>query len=67
MENKININKSHTYEYNPLSNLLNPIKHAKSKNGHYSPILQGCMNNCSGRAKFGIFGFHWTAGTFQEL
>ena len=40
-----------THECNILSNILNHIKHAKSKNSHYSPIIQGFTNTHSGRAK----------------
>ena len=35
--------------------ILNPTKRAKSKTSHYSPTLQGCMNNRSGRAGFENF------------
>ena len=35
--------------------ILNPNKCAKSENSHYSPILQGCMNTHSGKAKFKNF------------
>ena len=52
MENKINNDKSLTHECNLLSNILNPMKRTKSKNSHYSPILQGCMNTLSGKEKF---------------
>ena len=55
MANKINNDKSITHECNVLSNLLNNMKHVKSKNSHYSPILQGCMNTCSGEAKLRNF------------
>ena len=34
MENNINNNKSLTYEYNILSNILNLTKRAKTKNSH---------------------------------
>ena len=51
MENHINNYKSLTHECNVLSNILNTMKHAKLKNIHYSPIMQGCMNTRSGRAK----------------
>ena len=51
MENDINKDKSLTLEFNLLSNILNTIKHAKLKNIHYSPIMQGCMNTRSGRTK----------------
>ena len=51
MENNINNYKSITHEFNVLSNILNPMKRAKSKNNHYSPILQGCMNTRSGRGE----------------
>ena len=38
-----------------LSNCLNPIQHAESKTSNYSPILQGCTNTRSGRAKLKNF------------
>ena len=41
MENNISSDKSLTHECNVLSNLLCPLKHAKLKNSHHSPILQG--------------------------
>ena len=47
-----NRNNSIKRESNVLSNFLNPTESAKSKNSHYSPILQGCMNNRSGKATF---------------
>ena len=31
-------------EYNLLHYLINPPKHTKHLNSHYSPILHGCMN-----------------------
>ena len=52
MANKIDYNKIITHECNILSNLLNSIKRAKSKNSHHSPILKGCMNTRSGRGEF---------------
>ena len=50
-----NINNGIKRECNVLSNFLNPIKRAKSKNNHYSPIIQGCINTHSGKAKFKKF------------
>ena len=55
MSNKINNDKSLTRECNVLSNLLNNMKHVKSKNSNYSPILQGCMNTRIGRSKLTNF------------
>ena len=55
MENKINNDKILTHECNVLYNLLNPMKHVKSKNSYYSPILQGCMNTCSEKVKIRKF------------
>ena len=52
MANKINNYLSLTHECNILHNIVNTMKHAKSKDSHYSLILQGCMNTRSGRAKF---------------
>ena len=57
MANKINKDKSIRHEYNILPNILNPTKRAKSKYNHYSPTIQGCMNICSGRERFGNFRF----------
>ena len=48
MANNKNNNKGITHECNVLSYILNPIKWAKTKNCHYSPILQICMNIHSG-------------------
>ena len=42
-------------ECNILSSFLNPTKHAKHKNSHYPPILQGYMKTHSGREKFKNF------------
>ena len=55
MENKMNNDKSITHECNVLSNIFNPMKRSRSKNSHYLPILQFCMNTRSGRAKFRHF------------
>ena len=42
-------------ECNFLHDIINPPKHAKNINIHYSPILHGCMNIRKGRAKFKNF------------
>ena len=55
MAYKINKDNSIKHECKVLSYLLNPVKDAKNKNSHYSQILQGCMNTCSGREKFSNF------------
>ena len=39
-------------ECNLLHDILNLHKRTKLLNSHYSPILQGCMNICKGKAKF---------------
>ena len=67
MLNKTNNDKSLTHEYNVLSNLCNPMKCAKLKNSHYSPILQGCMNTCSGTANFRIFLFLLDNGSSSTM
>ena len=35
-----------------LHYILNPYKHTKIWNNHYSPIIHGCMNKIKDRAKF---------------
>ena len=42
-------------ECNLLHDIINPPKHAKNINNHYSPILHGCMNTRKGIAKFRNF------------
>ena len=42
-------------ECNLLHEIINPPKRTKKLNSHYSPILQGCMNNRGGKAKFKNF------------
>ena len=42
-------------ECNLLHDILNPPKHNKILNIHYSPILQGYINICKGEAKFKNF------------
>ena len=39
-------------EGNLLHDIINPPKHAKNINIHYSPILYGCMNTGKGRSKY---------------
>ena len=50
--NEKQINNSIKHEYNALYNFLNPTKRTGTKNSHFSPILRGCMNTRSRRAKF---------------
>ena len=50
-ENKVN----KLSEWNLLHDILNPPKHNKILNIHYSPILQGYINICKGEAKFKNF------------
>ena len=57
MAYKENINNCTNRECNVLYSYLKPTKCTKSRTSHYSPILQGCMNTCSGRAKFKCFLF----------
>ena len=42
-------------ECNLLNDIMNPPKHTKNINRHYSPILRGCMNVRRGKAIFKIF------------
>ena len=42
-------------ERNLLHDIINPPKHTKTLNGHYSPIIHGCMNTRKCRAKFKSF------------
>ena len=39
-------------ECNLPHDIINPPKHAKRLNSHYSPIIHGCMNTRKGKAKF---------------
>ena len=55
MENKRNSIINNRHKCIVIPNILCPTKHAKTKNSHYSPILQECMNNCSGISKFRNF------------
>ena len=43
-------------ECNLLHDIINPPKHAKYLNSHYSPFLHGCTNTRKGKAKFKNFG-----------
>ena len=42
-------------KWNLLHDVLNPYKHTKNKNSHYSPIIHVCMNTGKGRDKFKTF------------
>ena len=42
-------------ECNLLHDILNPSKHKKNTNSHYSPIVHGCMNTRRVGATFKIF------------
>ena len=55
MVNKMNIIISTRHDCNVISNPLGSTKCTKIKMSHYSLILQGCMNTCSGRVKFRDF------------
>ena len=50
MENKSNSRQITRYEFNAISKLLGPTKLSKHLNSYYSPIIQGCMNTCTGRS-----------------
>ena len=67
MENNTNKEKIITHEFNVLTNIINPIKHPRSKNIHYSPILQGCMNTHSGRANFINFRIMLDSGRSSKI
>ena len=67
MENEINKDKSITHECNVLTNILNPAKSATLKYDHYSPILQGCMNTCSGRQSLETLKLYYTEEEAQQL
>ena len=62
--NKKDIYNSNKHEFNVLSTLFKPKKRAKSKTSNYSPILQGCMNTCSRRAKFKNLELYCIAESF---
>ena len=49
--NKVN----HIDKFNLLHDILNPSKHTKYINSHYSPILHGCVNTRKGKSKFNNF------------
>ena len=50
-DNKVN----NIYEWILLNDILNPLKHTKNLNIHYSSILHGCMNAGKGEANFRKF------------
>ena len=43
------------YECNLLHHIINPPKHTKKLNSHYSPIKHGFMNTGIGKSKFKNF------------
>ena len=55
------------YECNLLHDILNPPKHTKLLNSHYSPILNGCMNTRKGRAKFKNFQILLDSGCSSNI
>ena len=64
IENRINGIK---FECNVLSSFLKPMKRAKRKNSHYSPILQSCMSTHSRRAKFKNFQILLDSGNSSTI
>ena len=54
-------------EYNLLHDIINPPKHNKVLDSHYSPILHGCMNKRKGRANFKNFESYWTVDVVPKL
>ena len=54
-------------ECNLLHDMVNPPKHAKKLNSHYSPILHGCMNTGKGTTKFKKISFYWTVDVFPQF
>ena len=54
-------------ECNFLHDIINPPKHAKNINIHYSPILHGCMNIRKGRAKFKRFQVLLDSGRSSKI
>ena len=62
-ENKVN----KISEINLLHDILNPYKHTKSSNIHYSPILHGCMNTQKGRLEFKNFRILFHSGFFSTI
>ena len=65
--NEIRKYNSVTHECNVISNILNTTTHAKSNIDHYSPILKGCMNTCSGREKFRNFWILLDSGSSSTI
>ena len=55
------MNRIHDIKLNNISqcdllyDIINPYKHTKSINSHYSPILHGCMITCRGISNFKNF------------
>ena len=54
--NNINDNKvNNVFECNLPHDMLNPYKHTKNINSHYSPILHVCMDTRNIKARFNNF------------
>ena len=62
MNNFNNMNRIHDNKVNNIAkcnllhDMINPSKHTKNINSHYSPILDGYMNKRKGKYKFKILG-----------
>ena len=53
-------------ECNLLHDLINPLKHTKNLNCHYSPTLHGCMNT-KGKLKFKNFEFYFIVDVVPQF
>ena len=50
-----------------LHNIINPYKHAKSINNHYSSILHECMSTCRGVSNFKNFRILLDSGCISTI
>ena len=66
MANKMNKDKIIVHKCNILTAILNPTEFAK-KHFRYSPILQSCMNTCSGKALFRNFRILLDSGSSSTI
>ena len=54
-------------EFKLLHDIINPPKHNKTLNIHYSPILQGCMNIPKDETKFKNFRILLDSGCSPKI
>ena len=58
---------NHIFECNSLYDIINPPKHTKILNSHYSPIINGCMNTIRGKEKFKKFRIIFDSGCSSKI